>query len=392
MADAVLWRSDLRGIGAGREKLMTLHTILVKPASGLCNMRCGYCFYCDETEKREQAFRGMMSEDTLKNLIKKAMRQASGEICFAFQGGEPTLRGIDFFRKAVEYEQHFNRRNIRVINTLQTNGLSLDEEWCSFFKEHDFLIGVSVDGTKALHDRYRHDAGGGPTYEKIKDSVSMLDRYGVEYNILTVVTGEAAGRAGEIYQEYKRNGWNYQQYIACLDPVGEEPGHREYSLMPGDYGKFLTELFRLWEKDWRKGKAPYIRQFENYIGILMGVTPESCEQRGVCSVQCVAEADGSAYPCDFYAMDEYCLGNYNDSGIEEFLRSNTAVDFVRTSRKNGQACMRCPWFILCRNGCRRHRLPDGETGLYRNYFCEGYQMFFSKCAARMKEIADYLKT
>ena len=128
---------------------MPLHTILIKPASGYCNMRCDYCFYCDEMVNREQAFRGMMTETTLRNLVKKAMRQAGNEICFAFQGGEPTLRGLDFFRKAIEFETHFNRRGIRVVNTLQTNGFDIDEDWCRFFKEHDFLIGVSVDGTDA---------------------------------------------------------------------------------------------------------------------------------------------------------------------------------------------------------------------------------------------------
>ena len=370
---------------------MLLHTILIKPASGYCNMRCDYCFYCDEMVNREQAFRGMMSETTLRNLVKKAMRQAGNEICFAFQGGEPTLRGLDFFRKAIEYEMHFNRRGIRVVNTLQTNGFAIDEAWCRFFKEHDFLIGVSVDGTAAMHDRYRHDPAGGPTYERVRKTTELFDRYGVEYNILTVVTRQIAEHAEEVYREYQRNGWYYQQYIACLDPFGEEPGSRAYSLTPEAYGTFLTELFRLWEKDWRKGRAPYIRQFENYIGILMGMQPEACEQRGVCSVQCVAEADGSAYPCDFYAVDEYCLGNYNENTIDELTGSERAKRFVKESLERDEACGSCPWAALCRNGCRRHRVQDPESGWSRNYFCRGYKMFFEKCAPAMQEIAQYLK-
>lgn len=369
---------------------MRLHTILIKPASGLCNMRCAYCFYCDEMEKREEGTRGMMSVDTMKNLIKKAMRQAGAEICFAFQGGEPTLRGLDFFKEVIRLEERFNRRGIRVMNTLQTNGFAVDEEWCRFFKEHDFLIGLSVDGTQEIHDRYRHDASGGGTYARVKETADLFDRFGVEYNILTVVTRSAAEHAREIYREYKKNGWNYQQYIACLDPAGEEPGGREYSLTPEAYGTFLTELFQLWEKDWRKGRAPYIRQFENYIGILAGIPPEACEQRGTCSVQCVAEADGRAYPCDFYALDEYCLGNYNENSIEEFFESETAKQFVRESLKHDETCRQCRWFPLCRNGCRRHRIRDEKTGAYRNYFCGGYRIFFEKCAPRMKEIAGYL--
>lgn len=366
---------------------MGLHTILIKPASGLCNMKCDYCFYCDEMQKREAASYGMMSEDTLRRLVKKVMLQAQGEVCFAFQGGEPTLRGISFFRKAVELEEHFNKNRVRVTNTLQTNGLQIDEEWCRFFREHHFLIGVSVDGTRVLHDTYRHDAQGGPTYDQVRGAVSLLERYGVEYNILTVVTGRVAENIKEIYREYRRNGWKYQQYIACLDPLGETPGYREYSLTPELYGSFLIELFELWYRDWRKGRSPYIRQFENYIGILLGCPPESCEQRGVCSIQCVTEADGSVYPCDFYVLDEYRLGNFNTDSIRDFFHGETGTDFIKESRNLSRECRACPWYALCRGGCRRHRAEGGG----RNYFCRAYQMFFEKCSQRMEEVAKYIK-
>ncbi len=369
---------------------MPLGNILIKPASGLCNMRCDYCFYCDEAQNRETASYGMMSEETLRRLVKKVMFQAEGEVCFAFQGGEPTLRGIDFFRKAVELEERFNRNHVRVRNTLQTNGYDLDEEWCRLFRDHDFLIGVSVDGTQTLHDRYRHGAGGGGSYERVRSSIRLLEEYGVEYNILTVVTRQMAEHIHEIYQEFRQNGWMYQQYIACLDPLGEEPGQREYSLTPEMYGGFLTELFDLWYRDWRKGRAPYIRQFENYIGILMGYPPESCEQRGICSIQCVTEADGSVYPCDFYVLDEYCLGNFNTDKIKDFFESETGADFVKESRNVSGICRECPWYSLCRSGCRRHRSVLDKDGGYRNYFCEGYRYFFEKCGERMREIAAYL--
>lgn len=369
---------------------MALHTLLIKPASGLCNMRCEYCFYCDEIENRTIKSYGMMSEETIQNLIKKALFQAENDICFAFQGGEPTLRGLEFFEKVIHYEQRFNRNHVRILNTLQTNGYGLNEQWCAFFKEHQFLLGVSVDGTAAVHNLHRHDAAGNPTYERIKKNLRLLDKYEVEYNILTVVTRQAAENIKEIYQEYKKNGWNFQQYIACLDPLGEEPGERKYSLTPKGYGKFLIELFQYWEKDWKKGRTPYIRQFENYIGILLGYPPESCEQSGVCSIQCVAEADGSAYPCDFYVLDEYRLGSYNENRISDFFSQETARNFVQESMKHAEECRQCQWYPLCRNGCRRHRIRDEKTGLYKNYFCESYRMFFTACAERMKEIAKYV--
>ena len=369
---------------------MPLQNILIKPASGLCNMNCEYCFYCDEAQKRSRASYGMMSEETLRRLVKKVMLQAREQVCFAFQGGEPTLRGLDFFKKAVELQQRFNKNNVRVMNTLQTNGFQLDDEWCAFFREHHFLIGVSVDGTRELHDQLRHDRRGGPTYDKIRESIELLDRFQVEYNILTVVTRQTAENIKEIYQDHKKNGWRYQQYIACLDPLWEAPGGREYSLTPEIYGRFLTDLFDLWYRDWRRGKAPYIRQIENYIGIFLHCQPESCEQKGFCSVQCVTEADGSVYPCDFYVLDEYRLGNFHTDQIRDFFENPLGRSFVGESLKLPFRCGECKWYFLCRGGCRRNRTVKEEEGAWSNYFCRSYMMFFEKCADRMKEVAEYI--
>lgn len=368
---------------------MSLDTILIKPASSLCNMQCRYCFYCDEAGKREHASYGMMSEETLRTIIKKMMFQADREVCFAFQGGEPTLRGKEFYRKALEFEKRFNRNRVQVRNVLQTNGLELDEEWCSLFREGDFLIGVSVDGTKEIHDSFRRDRTGGDTYERICRNIRLLEQYGVPYNILTVVTSRTADHIRKIYGEYKQRGWMYQQYIICLDPLGEEPGQREYSLIPEKYGRFLTELFDLWYRDWRRGKAPYIRQFENYIGILLGYPPESCEQRGICSVQCVTEADGSVYPCDFYVLDEYRLGSFCEGRVTDFIRSAAAEAFLNRTGKEENGCAGCEWHALCRGGCRRHWVL--KSGMYHNYFCESYRFFFERCGARLREIASYLR-
>lgn len=352
-------------------------------------MQCDYCFYCDEAEKRETPSYGMMSEETLKMIIKKVLFQAQGEVCFAFQGGEPALRGPAFFQKAVEMQERFNRNHVRVSNSFQTNGLLIDEEWCALFQKHHFLVGISVDGTETIHDRYRRGKDGSPTYARVRKAVEMLEQYKVDYNILTVVTRQAAEQIREIYQEYKRNGWHYQQYIACLDPLWEAPGEKEYSLTPEMYGKFLTELFRLWHKDWKRGKAPYIRQFENYVGILMGFPPEACEQRGVCSVQCVTEADGSVYPCDFYVLDEYRLGDFHTGRVRDFLESSTGKAFIKESGNLSETCGKCRWYRLCRGGCRRRRVPEEGGETYREYFCGSYRTFFEKCADQIREIAQY---
>ncbi len=254
--------------------------LLIKPASGLCNMECDYCFYCDETQKREQASYGLMSKETLENVIRKSFSYAEQSVGIAFQGGEPTLCGIDFFEEAVRLVKQYNVNNLKIEFALQTNGYAITEEWCEFFKKNHFLVGLSVDGTEATHDKYRHNKNGEGTYQKVLQAARLMKKNGVEFNILTVVNKETAENIDSIYKEYKRNGWEYLQFIACLDPIGEIRGQREYSLTPKMYGEFLVRLFHLWYKDWKRGKQPYIRQFENYIGILLKYEPESCEQRG----------------------------------------------------------------------------------------------------------------
>lgn len=365
-------------------------SVMMKPASGLCNMSCDYCFYCDESSKRETKYYGFMSEQTLKNVIRKTMLKAERSISYAYQGGEPTLRGLEFFEAAVAFQRQFNKRGIRVNNSLQTNGYAIDENWCHFFKENNFLVGISVDGTQQIHNTYRHSRDGGPTYECIMRTIELFDRYGIEYNILTVVNQKIATNIGDVYKTYQKNGWNYQQYIACLDPLGEQHGVNKYSLKPEQYGKFLIELFELWFADWKLGKQPYIRQFENYIGILLGYHPEACDQRGTCGIQNVVEADGSVYPCDFYMLDSYCLGNFNQNQLEDIDRARRKIAFIEESKKISDTCKACRYYNLCRGGCQRNRDFSITSGVYENYFCKGYQMFFEECLDKMQEIVSEL--
>lgn len=365
-------------------------SVLMKPSSGMCNMNCDYCFYCDETEKRLQEFYGFMSEETLRNVIRKTMLRAEGMASYAFQGGEPTLRGLEFFRKAVEFQKKYNRSGIRVSNALQTNGLLLDDDWCEFLKENHFLVGISLDGVKKTHDLYRHKKNGEDTFEKICRSIALLEKYQVDFNILTVVNKKVAENIGEIYRFYRKKGWNYQQYIACLDPLDEPHGKGAFAITPKEYGKFLTDLFDLWYEDWKKGRQPYIRQFENYAGILLGYPPEACDQRGCCGIAYVVEADGGVYPCDFYMLDEYRIGNFNEDRLDALDERRKEIGFVERSLRLDPACKACEFYRLCRGGCQRNRDLDPAAGIYRNYFCESYRMFFSACGSRLEEIARWV--
>ena len=365
-------------------------SVMLKPASGSCNMRCKYCFYYDEMENRAQSSYGFMSEETLKNVIRKTMLQTEQEITYAFQGGEPTLRGLDFFKKAIEFQKKYNFKGIRVANALQTNGYALNEDWCRFLKENNFLVGVSVDGTKELHNSFRPSADGKPTYNSITRSIQLLEKYKVDYNILTVVTEETAKHPAEVYRDFMKRGWYFQQYIECLDPLGACCAS-PYSLTPETYGVFLTQLFDLWYADFKKGRQPYIRRFDNYVGMLAGFPPEACEQRGECGIQLVVEADGSAYPCDFYVLDEYRLGNFNTDRLPQMNEKREEIGFIQRSHQLSAQCRACPYFGLCRGGCQRTRDYLPEEDAYISHFCKSYQYFFDHCLDRLKEAASHVR-
>ncbi len=364
-------------------------TVLIKPASGNCNMRCTYCFYYDEQANRETASYGLMSRETAHLLIDRAMGEAEGSVLFAFQGGEPTLMGLDFYRDFTDYAaSRPERKRLNVSYALQTNGYALNEEWAAFFAKHRFLVGVSLDGTKDLHDRYRLDAAGKGTYNRVRENLRLLEKHKVDFNILTVVTGATARRAGRIYRFFQGEGYDYQQYIECLDPLGEAPGGRPWSLTPEKYGEFLKNLFDVWYRDRMAGKKAYNRYFENLLLILDGQMPESCNMMGVCGRQWVVEADGGVYPCDFYVLDEWKLGSVRENSFAEMEEKRKELGFIEASRVVPEKCRSCQWYPLCRNGCRRNRTEDGAEGPI-NYFCEAYKGFFEYAYPRLREL--YLK-
>lgn len=362
-------------------------SLLIKPASGNCNMRCRYCFYADELDNREIRSYGKMSVDTMHTIVDKAMEYGDYECTIAFQGGEPTLAGLDFYRDLVAYvTAHENPKKLKIHYALQTNGYLINEEWAAFLGENHFLVGVSLDGLKEIHDRYRLDAAGKGTYQRVISAIRLLEKHQVEYNILTVVTAATARNGQKIYNYFKKNHFGYQQYIECLDPIGEEPGQHEYSLTPEKYGEFLKSMFDAWYLDMRSGTYVYNRYFENLMMIMAGQQPESCNMRGVCGKQWVFEADGSVYPCDFYALDQWCLGNINKNSFEEMDQKRDELGFIQWSMRQQEDCQKCRWFGLCRNGCRRNREPVTAEHTNRNYFCKSYQMFFEYAYLRLEEV------
>lgn len=361
--------------------------LLIKPASGCCNMACTYCFYRDEVENRVDGLYGMMSEAALEQVIRRAFEFASGECTFAFQGGEPTLAGLPFFRRLVTLVEKWNVAKVRVNYAIQTNGLLVDREWAEFFHENHFLVGLSMDGNKAVHDTLRLDRDGKGTFSKVLHAAQLFNAKGVEFNILTVVTAQLAKNIRQVYPFFLKSGFVYQQYIPCLDAIGETRGSRDYSLTPELYGQFLCDLFDLWYLDIKKGKRVSVRYFDNLLRMLCDTPPESCGMLGTCSIQNVVEADGSVYPCDFYVLDAYKLGNVFDMGFGELHQKRLERGFLQSSMARHADCEPCPWRNICRGGCRRDRdqFDGGEPA--KNYFCEAYKMFFAHSITRLQELA-----
>ncbi len=364
--------------------------ILIKPASGLCNMRCSYCFYHDISQKRNQASYGIMSGETQENMLRRAFEFADRQLTIAYQGGEPTLAGLDYFVRAQELQSKYNFKKIPIHNAIQTNGLDLDESWARFFADNNFLVGLSIDGIKDSHDRYRIDPSGKGTFNRIMKTARLFDKFGVQYNILTVANSFSARRIQSIYSFFKKSGFQYLQFIPCLDPLGEKPGFTEYSLTSDMFADFMIRLFDAWYRDVEAGCGISIRTFDNYVSMLMGHPPESCGMSGICSAQNVVEADGSVYPCDFYVLDQYNLGNLNDIGFEEINKRRAETGFIEESARLPLKCRECEYFFICRGGCKRMRALPEEGAVPHCYFCQGYKAFFNHSLERMNSLAHRL--
>ncbi|MCL2616431.1 MAG: anaerobic sulfatase maturase [Defluviitaleaceae bacterium] len=355
-------------------------------------MRCRYCFYADVSAARDIKNHGIMPYVLLETLVQKALSEVRGYCQFAFQGGEPTLAGLDFFRKLVELEKKYNVNNARVSYALQTNGLLIDDAWAAFFKENGFLIGLSIDSFKQVHDGLRQDAAGKGTHSRCIEAAKILTEHRVQFNILSVVTRQLAEQPNRVYRFYKQHGFRYIQFIPCLDGMAEGSGANEYSLRAKAFSKFLCRIFDLWHADFIKNDYYSIRAFDNYIHMLAGRPPENCAMNGVCNAYALVEANGSVYPCDFYAVDRFLLGNVATHNFKEMLQGDSAEAFITPSMHVNQACKVCEYFYICRGGCRRDREPLNNGVLSGNRYCEAYKMFFEHALPRMMEIARAMQS
>lgn len=369
-------------------------TLMIKPVSSMCNMRCKYCFYADVSRHREVQSFGVMTAETLEKIVRRAFAYAEGSVGFAFQGGEPTLAGAEFFAKLLELERKYNSRHIAVNNSIQTNAYALSDELIDVLARGKFLVGVSLDGPAEIHNRMRIDAHGNGTRETIVKNIERLRRAGIEYNILCVVNHFIACNPRAVWDALSPHG--YLQFIPCLD--GFDGQHEEYSLTAEDYLGFLKTTFDLYYKAFMQRKYVSVRTFDNYISILLGQIPENCAMQGRCGTYYLIEGDGGVYPCDFYVLDKWRMGNINTASFHTLAKSEIAADFRAQSHYVSPECRECKWFRMCRGGCKREREPflpiyDASAGesILRpqlNRFCNTFKEFFEYSYDRMIEIAN----
>lgn len=342
-------------------------SFLIKPASSACDLRCSYCFYRDVADHRAHAVRERMDEKTVHALIDRALGLGDDtHVTFAFQGGEPTLAGLDFFRAFTGYVDA-RRTDQTVSYALQTNGHTLTPEWAELFCAHDFLVGVSVDGAAAFHDALRKDIALGPTHARVMESVHLLRAAGVDFNVLTVLSAQLADHPREVFEFYRSEKIDYVQLIPCL--AGLDGAGEEHALTPRAFFSFYHTFFDLWLEEARAGHVVSVGLFDNIMRMALGQYPPACGMLGQCAPQFVVEGNGDVYPCDFYALDEHRCGNVREDSLEELAGCETLRAFIAEPRRSCAACADCPFEGICHRNCKRQ-----SAALYDEKYC-GYRAF-----------------
>lgn len=358
-------------------------SFLIKPASSTCNMRCRYCFYADVAEHRETANHGIMDAATIQAVVDRAFALGpDAEVTFAFQGGEPTCAGLDFFRSFCAYvDAHRAQQTVHL--AIQTNGYVIDDTWATFLAQHGFLVGVSIDGYPEMHDWLRPDARGAGTMDRVLDAVAALRRAGADFNILTVLTDQLARHPQKLYRFYRQHKFDFVQLIPCLPGLDEASD--EYSLEPESFASFYKTFFRLWLEDFKRGERMSVTLFDNVIPLFAGMYPQQCGMLGTCAPQFVVEGNGDVYPCDFYVLDRFRLGNIRTDSLEDMSTCDALRAFLDEPRRACSMCATCPFERICHKNCKRL-----NTCYYREDYC-GYRDFLEYAAPDMIAIARTLR-
>ncbi|AAM06025.1 TPA: anaerobic sulfatase maturase [Methanosarcina acetivorans] len=374
--------------------------VLAKPTGAICNLACSYCFFLDK-ELFYPGSRFRMSDEVLENYIRQLIAaHSSPQVTIAWQGGEPTLMGIDFYRRAIELQEKYKKPGMTFENTMQTNGTLLDDEWCRFFKENNFLIGISIDGPRELHDSYRVDKKGEGSFDMVMKGLHFLQKHGVEYNVLTTVNRANAGYPLEVYRFLRDEAkTDWIQFIPVVERINEEgrtlyqKGNRvsDRSVQPGQFGSFLSRIFDEWVRN-DVGRV-FVQTFEASARRWLGLPSGMCVFEETCGMGLALEHNGDLYACDHFVEPDYLLGNIMEKEIAELAFSEKQYRFGQEKRDTlPRVCRECEVLFACRGECPKNRFlttPSGEPGL--NYLCEGWKAFFRHIDFPMQILAGLIR-
>lgn len=364
--------------------------VMLKPAGSLCNLRCKYCYYLEKDKLYKQCKNHVISDELLEKFIKEYIEaQTTPQVLFTWHGGETLMRPISFYKRALELQRIYGRGR-QIDNCIQTNGTLLTDEWCQFFKDNNFLVGVSIDGPQEFHDEYRRTATNKPTFVKVMNGINLLNKHGVEWNALAVVNDYNADYPLEFYRFFKQIGCKYIQFLPIVERVvkredgltlapgmqGGDAGLADFSITPEQWGNFLCTIFDEWVHN-DVGEY-FVQLFDATLANWVGQAPGVCILAEECGHAGVMEFNGDVYSCDHFVYPEHLLGNLHTKTITEMMYSDQQNKFAKMKKQMlPQQCKECKFLFACHGECPKNRFLNDKYGNYGlNYLCKGYRQFF----------------
>ena len=379
------------------KKTLSAFHVMAKPTGSTCNLNCAYCFFLKKAALYpDSSFR--MTDEVMEQYVRQTIQaHRVNTVTLAWQGGEPTLMGLDFFKRAVDVELKAMRPGMTVENTLQTNGVLLDDAWCEFLREKRFLVGLSMDGPRALHDAYRRDKSGKPVFDKVLRAARLMQKHQVEFNVLCTVNAVNSEHPLEVYRFFRDElKAPYLQFIPIVErenATGNQEGTRvtDRSVKPGPYGRFLIEIFDEWVK--RDVGAMFVQFFDGVLASYVRGRSSLCIFSPACGEGVALEHNGDVYSCDHFVEPEHLLGNITRTPMAELVASEKQLAFGQAKSAGlPKTCRECPFLFTCHGECPKNRVlvtAEGEPGL--NWLCEGLRAFFAHSQGPMKTMADLLR-
>ena len=356
-------------------------SLLIKPAGPDCNLACTHCFYA----AKAQFFGGLthkMSNDILDKMIHDYLLLRLPVSSFCWQGGEPTLMGLEFFKQAIELQKKYGENDQVVSNSLQTNATLLDDNWCKFLREYRFLVGISLDGPAQYHDYYRKSVAGQGSFERVMSAIATLKKHQVEFNVLTLLTDHNVDSTDQIFSFLIEQGITYMQFIPCLEKQGDHIA--SYSITPDQYGRFLCRLLDLWIAHGPQKVS--IRLFDSVMSYLLNGNQTMCTFQKKCNDYVVVEHNGDVFACDFFVEPQWLLGNLLETPIDQLVNSQTKRMFSEKKNSVSNRCFVCRHFAICRGGCLKERNFLNDDYKDNSYFCQSYQIFFDYALPKLMQV------